>query len=369
MTDIALYVPSLHGGGAERAMLTLANGFAAHGFTVDLVLASAEGPYLPEVSDDVRIIDLHSSRVSSSLPELVKYLRKERPRALLSALNYANVIAVIAHRLAKVPTRLILSERTNVSNANKKPQSFRQRFVLPLMRWSYRKADAIVAVSMGVADDLARTIGIPRDQIHVIYNPVVTEELKIRAAEPIKHPWFEKGSPPVILAAGRLTPAKDYPTLLNAFAKVCRKQDCRLIILGEGELRPMLESMIDKLGIRNHVQMPGFHTNPFVWMREASLFVLSSAWEGLPNVLIQAMACGTPVISTDCHSGPREILEDGKWGKLVPVGDTNALATAIACGLSEKSKSNIRERAAQFSSEKSIISYLEVLQGKADDRN
>lgn len=359
--NLAIYIPSLHGGGAERAMVTLANGISARGIHVDLVLASAEGAYLPEVSTGVRVIDLRSKRVSSSLPALVRYLRKERPQALLSALNHANVIAVIAHRLANVPTRLVLSERTNVSRSANQPQTLRQRCVLPLMRWSYRKADALVAVSEGVADDLARTISLPREHIDVVYNPVITAELERRAVEAVDHPWFGEGKPPVILAVGRLTPAKDYPTLLRAFSKVRSKHDCRLIILGEGELRPMLEALVKDLDIDDSVQMPGFVDNPFSWMRQAKLFVLSSAWEGLPNVLIQAMACGTPVVSTDCHSGPREILEGGKWGTLVSVGDCVALADAIGAALDFPSHCNVRERASYFNTENAINGYIKTI--------
>lgn len=363
MTDIALYIPSLRGGGAERAMLTVANGLADRGLGVDLVLVSAEGPYLREVSKDVRLVDLHSGRVLSSLPGLVRYLRKERPKALLSALNHANVMAIMARRLANVPTRLVVSERSTVSRAASQSQTLRQRCMLPLMRWSYRKADAVVAVSEGVADDLAFAISLPRARIDVIYNPVVTPDLETRAAEPVDHPWVGSEKPPVILAVGRLTPAKDYPTLIRAFAKVRSKHDCRLVILGEGELRVSLEALVSALGIDDSVQLPGFVENPFAWMRQASLFVLSSAWEGLPNVLIQAMACGTPVVSTDCPSGPREILEGGEWGVLVPVGNSTALAAAISAELEAPAQCNVRERAAHFDVDIALQSYINVLQG------
>lgn len=363
MSDLALYVPSLRGGGAERAMVALANGFAARGLRVDLVLASAEGTYLSEISGDVRIIDLNAGRVSASLPGLVRYLRQERPATILSALNYANVIAVIAHQLARSQSRLVVSEHTNVLNFRSQPKSLRQRCVLPLMRWAYRKADAIVAVSQGVADDLARTIGLPRDRIAVVYNPVVTPDLERRAAEPLDHPWFGEGKAPVVLAVGRLTSAKDYPSLLRAFAKVRSERDCRLVILGEGELRPALDAVVQELRIVDSVEMPGFVDNPFQWMRQASLFVLSSAWEGLPTVLIEAMACGTPVVSTDCHSGPREILEDGRWGALVPVGDVDALAEQMAKALGSVGALDVTARARHFSDEKAVAAYLGVIRG------
>lgn len=358
---IAIYIPSLRGGGAERVMVTLANGFAARGMQVDLVLASAEGPYLRDISQAVHIIDLRSRRVSTSLPGLVHYLRGTRPKVLLSALNHANVIAVLAHRLARVPTRLVVSERNNASHSANHPQSLRQRCVLPMMRWAYRKADAIVAVSEGVADDLAQSLNLSRERIDVVYNPVVTPGLEALAATPIDHPWLAENSPPVILAVGRLAAQKDYPTLLRAFAMVRAKHDYRLVILGEGKLRPLLEALVEKLGVGDSVLLPGFIDNPFAWMRRASLFVLSSAWEGLPNVLIQAMACGTQVVSTDCPSGPREILEGGKWGALVPVGDQDALAEEIISSMNSRNSMRGVSRAYQFGVDNAISGYLKVM--------
>lgn len=363
--DVAIYLPSLEGGGAERAMVTLANGMFARGVRVDLVLACAKGPYLGEVASGVRVVDLGARRVLTSLPGLVRYLRRERPRAMLSALDYANIIAVVAKMLSGKNSRLLISERSNTSVSHTKLQSWRARAVFPLMSWAYPKADGIVAVSKGVADDLAQAIALPRDRISVIYNPVLTKELFEKAQRPAEHAWLSPGKPPVILGVGRLTTAKDFPTLIRAFARVRTRRECHLIILGEGELRPKLESLRSELGIQDSVQLPGFVDNPFAWMSRASLFVLSSAWEGLPNALIQAMACGAPVVSTDCPSGPYEILEGGRWGALVPVGDVEALAGAIENALNTPAGGVTCKNIDKFSEDRCVTAYLKVLDIKA----
>lgn len=361
MMHIAIYLPSLRGGGAERVMVTLANGFADLGLKVDLVLARAEGPYLSEVSPAVRVVDLQASRVLISLPGLVRYLRRERPQTMLSALNHANVIAVVARMLAGVPVCLVVSERNNVSLSGSSSKNLRSRVVLYMMRWAYRKVDGVTAVSRGVADDLANTINLPRDRISVIFNPVVTPELIEKSRMPLEHPWLGEGKPPVILGVGRLTPQKDFSILIRAFARVRAEYDCRLVILGEGELRGELEQLVASLGIADSVQLPGFAENPFVWMSRVRLFVLSSRWEGLPNVLIQAMACGAAVVSTDCPSGPDEILEGGRWGKLVPVGDVEALAKAIAASLKNTDTTASVKRAMSFNVENAVNAYLKIL--------
>lgn len=363
MVDVALFVPSLRGGGAERAMVTLANGFADRGLRVDLVLTRAEGSYLSEVSSAVRVVDLESSRVLASLPALVRYLRREHPGAMLSALSHANVIAIMACMLSRVAVRLIVSEHTNLSISRSKSQGLRDLAVLLLMRWAYRKADEVVAVSGGVADDLAKTIGLSRNRISVVYNPVVTPDLIERSRMPLEHPWLREGKPPVILGVGRLTRAKDFATLIRAFARVHAERDCRLVILGEGELRTELEQLVTSLGIRDSVQLPGFVDNPFAWMSHVQLFVLSSQWEGLPTVLIEAMACGTAVVSTDCRSGPDEILEEGRWGALVPVGDLEALATVIARVMDTPCEQlpDVPVRAQNFKQKRAVNAYLQLL--------
>lgn len=358
---LAIYLPSLGGGGAERIMVTLANAFAERGIKTDLVLVKAEGPYLNDVSKNVRVVDLGASRVAMSLPLLVHYLRRVRPTSILSALNHANVVALLARRVAGVKTRLVVSERNSLSSSRAHVASFRGRLMALFMRWTYPWADGIVAVSRGVADDLAATISLPRDRIDSIYNPIDMLAIRQRAEEPFDHPWFTPGDPPVILGVGRLTLQKDFPTLLRSFAQLRAQRQARLVILGEGEHRSQLQALVAVLGLTKDVAMPGFTENPFVWMRLASVFVLSSAWEGLPGTLIQAMACGTPVVSTDCQSGPAEILENGKWGRLVPVGDVSALADAIAATLDEKTHPKVQDRASDFSVDKAVDEYLRVL--------
>jgi len=358
---IALYLPSLCGGGAERVMVTLANGFSARGYAVDLVLASADGPYLKDVAMEVRVVDLRASRVALSLPGLVSYLRRERPVSMLSAMGHANVIAIAAQYLARVPTRVIVSERANFSRTKSHITSFSHLILGWFMKIAYPLANGIVAVSTGVAEDLVMSIGLTRSHVDVVYNPVVTDELYRKASMNLYHPWLAPGQPPVVLGAGRLEPQKDFATLIEAFAKLRRERDVRLMILGEGALRNSLEKQVQALGLEASVCFLGFMDNPFVYMRHAALFVLSSIYEGLPNALIQAMACGTPVVSTDCPSGPAEILEDGKWGRLVPVRDANALAYAMTATLDEKVHPEVATRAAEFNVERAVDGYLKLL--------
>jgi len=231
-----------------------------------------------------------------------------------------------------------------------------------LMRLFYPWADKVVAVSKGVADDLVRITRLPKDKIQVIYNPVVTSEFFIKAEEPLDHPWFKPGEPPVILGVGRLTEAKDFPTLIRAFTLVRKERPARLMILGEGEDRPKLDALVKELGLEKDVALPGFVENPYKYMKRAAVFVLSSKWEGLPTVLIEAMALGTPVVSTACPSGPSEILEGGKWGRLVPVGDVEALAKAIVEALSTSHDKYAFQRHTQlFNWDVILTYYLKVL--------
>ncbi len=358
---ITLFLPSLRGGGAERVMVNLARGFAERGLRVDLVLAKAEGPYLSQVPHEVRVVDLGTSRVLASLPGLVRYLRRERPRALVSTLNHANIVALWAARLARVPVKVVVREANTVGISTTNAQNARERLMPMLMRYFYPWADAVVAVSNGVLEDLVRVTGLPKEKVRVIYNPVITPEFFSKAEEPLDHSWFAPGEPPVVLGVGRLTEQKDFPTLIRAFAMVRKQRPARLMILGEGEERPKLEALVRELGLEKDITLPGFVDNPFNYMKRAGVFVLSSRWEGLPNVLIQALALGTPLVSTNCPSGPAEILEGGKWGRLVPVGDVGALAQAILESFRETMNPNVRIRASNFELKQIVDTYLQVL--------
>ena len=357
---VALFVASLRGGGAERIIVNLAKGFAAQGLEVDLLLAQVEGPYLNEIPETVRVVDLKAKRVLLSLPRLVRYLRREKPLALISAVNHANVVALWAKRLAGVPTRTVVTIHNTLSSSTDNAWNRRQRSLPRLIKRFFPWADEIVAVSEGVADDFAQTAGLPRERIRVIYNPVIGPELKQLAEKPPLHPWFALGEPPVFLGIGRLAAQKDFPALIRAFAEVRQSRSARLLILGEGRERPQLEALVRELGLEDSVALPGFVGNPFAYLKHSSTFVLSSLWEGLPTVLSEAPALGVPIVSVDCKSGPFEILEGGKYGRLVPVGNVPALAAAMLESLTEPSRPAPPEALLRFTAEASLTAYLQV---------
>lgn len=322
-------MPSLAGGGAERIMLNLAAGFVARGYAVDLVVAMSRGEYRGSIPCGVRLVDLRASKPLTAVPALARYLRVKRPVAMLATIINANLAALWALQLSGVATRCVVREASTLS-ADLSEGSALNRLLLPrLVAKEFRRADAIVAPSRGVADDLVRVTGLPRQSIRVIYNPVVSDALRARAGQSTSHHWLQGDGVPVIVGMGRLTRAKNFATLIRAFARVRKTMPARLIVLGEGEDRSDLEALCRSLGIAGDVDLPGFVANPYAMLSRARLFVLSSRWEGLPSALIEALACGTKVVSADCPSGPREILDDGRYGQLVPVGDTAAMADAM----------------------------------------
>ncbi|MBV9389140.1 MAG: glycosyltransferase [Chroococcidiopsidaceae cyanobacterium CP_BM_ER_R8_30] len=362
MSSLAIFLTSLDGGGAERAMVNLACGFVKQGLDVDLVLMKLEGPYLSLVSPEVRVVNLEGKRLLLSIAALVRYLQRERPRTLLSSLEDTNIVALWANRLAGVSTRIVVNVQNTLSQQSQNATEIKRRLTPQLVRWFYPWADAIVSVSQGVAEDLVR-LGLPSECIKVIPNPVITPEFFQKIQEPLAHSWFSPGQPPVILGVGRLEKQKDFPTLIRAFAQVKQQLSVRLMILGEGKERPYLEALVQELGLTEDVALPGFVANPHTYMARSAIFVLSSLFEGLPTVLIEAMAAGTPVVSTNCKSGPAEILKNGQYGKLVAVGDVNGIAEAITSTLKEPPDPAIsRKRVNEFSLERSLEQYSQVLQ-------
>ncbi|TMK19533.1 MAG: glycosyltransferase [Actinobacteria bacterium] len=330
---VAIFTANMDGGGAERAMLKLAGGIAGHGYDVDLVLSRAEGHYLQEVPDSVRIVDLHARRLLSSIPGLVRYLRRDRPNAMLTSMNYVNIVGIWARTLARVDTRLIVNEP-----------------------YPYMAHAGVFVLS-------SRWEGLPSVLIEVVHNPIVTTELRELVAEPLGHPWFGRGQVPVVLGVGRLAPQKDFGTLIRAFARVIARRPCRLMILGDGPERASLEMLVAERGLTGSVDLPGWISNPYPYMAHAGVFVLSSRWEGLPSVLIEALFCGVPVVATDCLSGPREILEGGRYGALVPVGNEDALAAAIERALTGELELPPAESWEPYEQETVVRRYLEVLVG------
>lgn len=359
---VGIYLPSLGGGGAERVMVTLANAFVQRGISVDLVLANAEGPYLKEVSSSVRIINLKSKRVLLSFPSLLFYLWRKRPQVMLTALNHANLIGLIACWASFLPVRIVISERNIVAKETDQSESISHKCVRFLMRKIYGYADGIIAVSQGVADSLVTFTKIPSDKITVVYNPYDVEKIKKMAAEPLNHSWFCGDGVPVILGIGRLTEQKDFTSLIKAFAKIRKVRQVRLMILGDGEQRDELISLAKSLGLgESEFCLNGFVSNPFNFLANSSIFVLSSKWEGLPNVLIQALVCCPRVVSTNCLAGPSEILENGKWGRLVDVGDFEKLAGAILDALSDDISPSTYVRACEFGIDRAVDGYLKVM--------
>ncbi|HSK41790.1 MAG TPA: glycosyltransferase, partial [Arenibaculum sp.] len=371
-SKVSLFLQDLHGGGAERVMLLLAGGLARRGCDVDLVLIRREGAYADSLPPGVKVVELGTGRMLNSIPALSRYLRRERPQALLTALVHVNVGALLAAALARTGTRVIVTEHNQISRNFAALGSLTLRSAYRLVPRLYRRASRIVAVSDGVADDLSRFSGIGRGRIDVVHNPIVTPELMARTTEPLDDPWFGPGPgpgpgpgedrPPVFLGVGRLAAQKDFSTLVRAFAKVRAVRPARLLILGEGEDRADLESLVDGFGLGADIRLPGFAANPYAFMSRSAAFVLSSRFEGLPTVLVEAMACGTQVVATDCPSGPREILGEGRLGGLVPVGDADALARAMLDALARPVPAELlRGRAADFGIDRAVERYLDLI--------
>ena len=389
---IGLFVRSFGGGGgAERVMLNLATALADRGHRVDLVMGRKEGHFLEEIPDTVTVIDLKIRSARQLLPTLLKmprvaaalaahlsgsrlpwilggvpglaaYLNQQRPTALLSALSYPNMTAVLARRLSIASTRTVISVHNHLSVATAGADRAADKTFPHLARRLYPEADRIVAVSDGVAEDLAHTLGLPRTRIRTIYNPVFRPDMLTLARAPLEHAWFAPGAPPVILGIGKLKPQKDFGCLIRAFARVRAVRPARLLILGEGSQREALLSLAGQLGVADDIALPGFVANPFAYLGRAAVFALSSAWEGLSNVIIEALACGCPVVSTDCPSGPAELLARGAYGSLVPVGDDTALAQALLASLDHPPhRERLLDRARQFSVERAAEQYLSVL--------
>jgi glycosyltransferase involved in cell wall biosynthesis len=357
---LALLLPSVDCGGAERIMITLLRALADHGIPMDLVLGRSFGAFLSDVPSDVRIIELGSSRMRWAVPKLALYLRRERPYALLSRMSHANMAAICARKISGSDVRVVIVEASHLSCQIADGKM--GRLSRSIMRRLYPLAQVIVGVSEGVARDLEQVLRLPPASVRTIYNPVVQRVAERVADAQNLHPWLQDKHLPVFLAVGRLADVKDYPTLLRAFALVLRDLPARLLILGEGPQRNDLQQLAQHLQVNDHFALPGYTANPYSALARADAFVLSSRYEGLPNAMIEALACGCPVVSTDCPSGPAEILQSGRYGELVPVGDVQSLAAAMLRTVERPiSATLLRSRSAAFTLERALPEYLSAL--------
>lgn len=377
--QIAVFIHSLSGGGAQRRTVTLVNGFAERGYSVDLVVVAARGPLLALLDPRVRLVALTNwveghpfarlprrIQLFLGLRRIVRYFRVARPGVFMAAASHVHVPVLIAHRIADCGVPLVLRVSNHLSRSGSGGAKPKTRMFAPrLARRLYPRADAVIAVSQGVADDVHDVTGYPCERIHALHSPILTDELRRRIDAPLDHPWFVAGEPPVVLGVGRLVKQKDFPTLIRAFARVRATRPARLLLLGRAKntkKRRRLTDLIDALGVAADVQLAGYVDNPPAYMNRAAVLVLSSAWEGLPGVLIEALACGCPIVSTDCPSGPSEILAGGRFGRLIPIGDAAAMASAIIATLdAPPDRAALRDRAGEFGADRAIDRYLRIL--------
>lgn len=343
-------------------LLNLLLAWQDNGPEADLLRIKRRGPFAEEIPPEVNTIDLPLRNSWGNVIALARYFRRYPQRPLLAIKERAGQTALVARMLARTNNRIVIRLGTNLSTALKDKSGLRRWLRFGTSRMLYPMADRIVAVSRGVAEDVARFSRLPADRIRVIPNPVLWPGIQEAAREPVEHPWLDGECHPVLVAAGRLTPQKDFSTLIRALARIREHRKVRLIILGEGRQRVELEALIRHLGLEGAVDMPGFVSNPYRFIGRADAFVLSSAWEGSPNVLTEALSLGVPVVSTNCPSGPGEILQEGAIAPLAEVGDHEDLARATFQVLDEPPPAEqLRNAVVDYSAEKSAKLYLNTL--------
>lgn len=360
---IAIVLPNLCGGGAERLHVNLANDWVARGMNVEFALMSSDGELHDVLDKRIKLVDLGVRRIRALLWPLIRYLRNAQPTVTLAAMWPLTSASIVAWHLAGRPGRIVVSDHTQLSISAVMELNVPRWLLSRAMRYTYPRATGVIAVSHGVKDDMCALAGIDPAKVRVIYNPTaVTTRLETASADSRIRLWGRSGGTN-ILSVGTLKPQKDHATLIEAFGRLPPELDARLTILGEGPLRKELEEQIRRMNLQERVRLPGFVLDPYPWYRTADLFVLSSRWEGFGNVLVEALECGVPIVSTDCRSGPAEVLEAGRFGKLVPVGEPHAMATAMCASLAEEhDRGMLRRRALDFSVQAISEEYLEYLQ-------
>jgi glycosyltransferase involved in cell wall biosynthesis len=355
---------SLDGGGIQTATVRLAGEFLRRGYPTSLIVLNARGPVRADLPKGCELIDLDCRRIRQALRPLVAHLRKRQARILISAQTHINSLAILARLLTGYPRCLIVAEHIALEESVKHSRSLRDRIRPLMIRLLYPHASHVVAVSADAVRGLRKLAGL-KGEIHVIHNGLDLERIGTLASEGPSHPWLQQPGLKVVLGMGRLAPQKNFALLLRAFARV-PDADARLIILGEGPERERLLALARELSIENRIGLPGFAANPFPFLRQCSVFALSSRWEGFANVVIEALACGAAIVATDCPGGPAEILECGRFGQVVAPEDEVAMAAAISRMLrSSPDRAALQQHAATFSIEKTARQYVQLLNGAA----
>ncbi|GAA0367797.1 glycosyltransferase [Bacillus horti] len=342
---IVLLVPNLGGGGAEKVMLTLLKTIKKETADVTLLMVHKSGELVHQIPAEANTVDLGIKKLRHAPRKLIQELNRIRPDVILSTLTAMNfVLLVIKPFLAGKPK--IVVRETNPPSPKYK-DNLKMKLLYQLL---YRRSDQIIAISEGVAEDLIQYARLAnhKEKISVIYNPIHLSFIQQSMDQPIMHSWLNQKHTPVLLAIGRLVEQKDFHTLLRAFHQVRQQLDSKLIILGEGEQKEQLQALTKELGLTEYVLFDGFVDNPYPYLKRADLFVLSSKWEGFGLVLAEALATNTPIVSTKCRGAPAEILEEGRYGRLVEPGDDQAMAEAILDQLQEPLQENLEGRARQF---------------------
>lgn len=369
MTGAIVHLFSAVHGGGQNSRVILANAMAERGHAQVCAMLEAKGPFLERLNRRIPLVDIGTRRPALVVARLVRLFKEVTPQAVITSGPACTVPAVLARALSRTRTPIIVHQGTTISGSRRNSAA-RRTMLYALVRRAYRRADGVIAVSCGVAQDLSRVTGIPESEISIIRSSTLTPEIKWLASHTCPHWWLENKTLPVILAVGNLSKIKDHATLIRAFAKLVVKRPCRLVILGEGEERDRLHQLIHHLGIFEHVDLPGHCPNPFSYMARADLLAHTSTHEGSSNVIIEALACGCPVVATDCPHGPAEILDNGRYGRLVPVGDVEGLAREFARRLdgaeaSQIARVKLKERAKEFSLDHMVERYLAMIERKA----
>ncbi len=362
-TDLAIFVATSGHSGVDRIVNNLLPEFSSAGLRVDLLKVRNHGPSVDATLPGVRVVDLGQRHVKPCRAALVRYLRRTTPRVLLSDKDRANRTALRAIKSARVSTRCFLRLGTTVS-VNLAHKGVVERWAERRSMQRYSRADGVIVPSVGAADDLARTANLDRSTIYVLPNPIVTREMTDHGSDTADppHQWLvDNARTPVVLGCGNLTGRKDYASLLRAFAALLQYRHARLIVLGRGPDRAALVDLARDLNIERYVDFPGFVANPIPWMKKASVFAHTARWEGLGIVLVEALACGMPIVAMDCPSGPSEILKGGQFGRLITPGDVASFSRALDAALAGSVDVPVAESVQQFRTDIAARRYIETL--------